>query len=52
MKMILKPYIIKWQILEIKLKNINLNNESWAWTYIKVDAVGREHGLQYCDLAE
>ena len=36
----------------MEIKNINLNNESQTWTYIKVDAVDRKHGLQYCDLAE
>jgi predicted GIY-YIG superfamily endonuclease len=25
---------------------------AWTWTHIKVDAVDRERGLQYCDLAE
>lgn len=25
---------------------------AWTWTSIKIDAVDREHGLQYCDLAE
>ena len=25
---------------------------AWTWTYIKVDAIDRERGLQYCDLAE
>lgn len=25
---------------------------AWTWTYIKVTAIDRERGLQYCDLAE
>ena len=25
---------------------------AWTWTYIKVTAINREQGLQYCDLAE